>query len=907
MADESPTAPHARAANDVVAALQTDVERGLAADVVAARQAEYGPNQLAEAEAEPWWRALLAQFNQLVVWILIAAAVLSGLLADVTDTVAILSIVLLNGLLGYFQEARAAKALEALRNMSTPQCKVIRDGTLQTVAAAELVPGDLLQLEAGDHVPADARLVTAFSLMAQEAALTGESVPVNKRADESLEANALIGDRTNMLHLGTHITSGKGTAVVTTIGMETELGHIAGLLQRKDVEITPLQRRLEELGRILIVVCLVLVAVIFALQLARGGELMQVLLVSISLAVAAVPEGLPAVVTITLALGLQRMVRRNALIRKLPSVETLGSVTVICSDKTGTLTRNEMTVRELLIGESAYKVSGAGYSPQGEIQPVDDAADDAAQRDLKWALAIGWFCNGSEMTQAEDGSDNWKVVGDPTEGALLVLARKSKLDVEAALGPLVYEIPFDSDRKVMSVVHRRPDDACVLLLKGAPEMVLGRCVQEQVRGEVRPLTEDRKAAIVEANAALAGRALRVLALAYRNDPAAEDDGEQERDLTFVGLVGMIDPPRMEVKPAVERCRAAGIHPVMITGDHPATAMAIARELGIADETHRVVTGADLNAWDEAKLKSEVRDVAVFARVSAEHKLRVIDAWKSHGDVVAMTGDGVNDAPAVQAADIGIAMGITGTDVTKAASDMVLVDDNFASIVNAVEEGRGIFDNIQKFVHFLLACNAGEVLFMFLATLIGWPVPLMAIHLLWINLITDGIPALALAMEPTEKDVMSRPPRPPKAPVISFADGRRIATHGLIMAATAMIAFGVVYRSGDEHALETARTASFCVLALSQLFYALSCRSARLTMPEIGWFTNPTLIGAIVISALLQYAVVSWPATHRWLEVTSLPWTCWGEIVVLSLVPVTVVEGSKLVAKWTGWGAAPAGK
>jgi len=901
-----PAAAHAEPLESILSNLQTDRERGLTADDVTARLAQFGPNRLAESAPEPWWIKLLVQFNQLVVWILIAAAVVSGLLGDWTDTIAIAAIVILNGALGYFQEARAAQALDALRKMSAPMCKVLRDGTLHTVSAADLVPGDVLLIEAGDHISADARLLTAYSLLVQEAALTGESVPVGKNASQNLSEDASIGDRSNMLHMGTVAVGGKATAVVTGTGMQTELGHIAGLLQRQKTEITPLQRRLEELGRILIFVCLGLVSVIFLLQVLRGGTLLDTFLVAVSLAVAAVPEGLPAVVTVTLALGLQRMVKRNALIRKLPSVETLGSVTVICSDKTGTLTRNEMTVRELYVSGAGFNVSGGGYGDTGEIQPSGTTTlTPELEADLFQALVIGAVCNNAEVTRDAETSE-YQVIGDPTEAALIVVARKrGYTHAEHHPGETVHENPFDSDRKIMSVMVRRRSGETVLLAKGAPEMVLRRCTMERISGQLLPLSDSRREEILRVNGDLAARALRVLALADRAQPPAPGTSDQEQELTFVGLVGMIDPPRDEVKAAVARCRVAGIRPIMITGDHPETALAIARELGIATGDQHAITGHTVNTWDAETLQSNVHQVAVFARVSAEHKLKIVEALRHCGEVVAMTGDGVNDAPAVQAADIGIAMGITGTDVTKEASDMVLTDDNFNSIVNAVEEGRGIFDNIQKFVLFLLACNAGEVLFMFLATLIGWPIPLHAIQVLWINLITDGIPALALAMEPTEKDVMQRPPRPPQAPVIGKQDGIRILLHGLLISCIGLIAFAVVYQ-GDQAHLEEARTTSFCVMAFTQLFYAIACRSATRTMLELGPFTNPTLFYAIALSALLQVIVVTVPVFHPILETTALPLADWYWIVGLALAPVTILEVAKLIhSKWrTDVAAAP---
>jgi Ca2+-transporting ATPase len=616
-----------------------------------------------------------------------------------------------------------------------------------------------------------------------------------------------------------------------------------------------------------------------------------------------VPEGLPAVVTVTLALGLQRMVKRNALVRKLPSVETLGSVTVICSDKTGTLTRNEMTVRELLVGDRRYEVTGAGYAPRGAFRDAathQNVSQESSEfSPLRRVLEVGAWCNSAKLVAAGN-DDGWEVIGDPTEGALVVAARKAGIDLEESDGQIVYEIPFDSQRKEMSVVVKGGNGSTTMYTKGAPEVILDECRQMLNSGEPVDLDDPARERIRRANAEMASRALRVLALAYRPLPADAPDADKpaEQDLIFAGLVGMIDPPREEVKPAVATCRAAGIRPVMITGDHPETALAIARELAIVQPDDEALTGQQLDAMTDEELTQRVEASPVYARVSAAHKLRIVEAWQRRGQVVAMTGDGVNDAPAVKAADIGIAMGITGTDVTKEASDMVLTDDNFTSIVSAVEEGRGIFDNIQKFILFLLSSNASEVLLMFFAALVGWPAPLMAIQLLWINLVTDGLPALALAMEPPEPDIMQRPPRPPREPVITRARGLTILSHGLLLATVATLGFWLFYQ-GDESRLPEARTAVFCVLAFAQLFYALACRSQRYTMPELGFFSNPYLFGAIALSAIAQVAVVALPVLQPVFESRlEFGWK-WLWVALLALTPVTVIECTKLVRKAIG--------
>jgi P-type Ca2+ transporter type 2C len=896
-----PVPPYALSAEKILERFEVDAARGLDEAVVAEQRTRFGFNELTAAPPIPWWRKFLAQFEELVVGILIAAAVIAGLSGDWTDTFVILAIVLLNAIIGYLQEEKAERALAALQQLSAPMAKVLRGGVLQAVPARELVPGDRIELEAGDNAPADARLIEAFGIRVQEAALTGESVPVEKRSDSILPENTALGDRKNMVYMSTIVTAGKARAVVAATGMETELGRIAGLLQREKREPTPLQRRLAELGRILVIVCLAIVAVIFALELYRGRGLGDVFVRAISLAVAAVPEGLPAVVTLALALGLQRMVARNVLIRRLPSVETLGSVTVICSDKTGTLTRNEMTVRVIVAGNRWYRVTGTGYAPEGEFvsgspggEQLDagTAVDPHQTPDLLRALTIGLRCNGARVARSGEEGEGWKVIGDPTEGALVVAAMKARL--EPASDRPLFELPFDSDRKAMSVVYSVTDGGSEMFTKGAPEVILRSCTAELMNGEVTPLTDPRRREIGEANSQLAAKALRVLALAHRT--YAHTDAEQfvESEMVFCGLVGMIDPPRDEVKVAVARARAAGIRPVMITGDHPETASAIARELHLAGADDRTLSGHDLDNLTDDELARDVHHIAVYARVSPEHKLRVVRAWKSRGEVVAMTGDGVNDAPAVKAADIGIAMGITGTDVTKEASDMVLTDDNFTSIVNAVEEGRGIFDNIQKFVHYLLSCNAGEVLLMFFAVLVGWHAPLEAIQILWINLVTDGLPALALAMEHPERGIMRRPPRPPHESVITPRHGVLIGFHGLLIAAASAAGFGVVYHGPGDHSLERAQTVAFCIMSYSQLFFAIGCRSHTRTLPELGLFSNPHLLGAIVISGLLQLGVVSFPFAQSMFETTSLSGHEWLVVLGLALVPVTVIEIVKLV-------------
>ncbi|MFA4844635.1 MAG: calcium-translocating P-type ATPase, PMCA-type [Candidatus Margulisiibacteriota bacterium] len=875
--------------------LATDEKTGLTEAAVKERLVSFGPNQLKQNKTASPLAIFLEQFKGFIIWVLIGAALLSGFLQEWIDAAAIIAIVFVNAILGFVQEYRAEKSLAALKKLSSPTSKVIRAGQKKIIPSSGLVPGDLVELEAGDLVPADGRLVyTAPNFAVQEASLTGESMPVAKTSRQLEEKELPLADRGNMVYTGTSVVSGKARAIIVETGMKTELGRIAGMIQAIETEATPLQKKLEQFGKWIVYLCFVLVGLVFALEVWRGGEMINVLLTSVSLAVAAIPEGLPAVVTIALALGVQRMVTRHVLIRKLPSVETLGSATVICSDKTGTLTKNEMTVKVIFADSAIINVSGVGYEPKGEFLINGKTISPAAYPGLQKTLLCGVLCNGAELKRD-------KILGDPTEGSILVAAAKSglhKIKLEEEY-QFTEEIPFDPERKKMTII-REKEGRLYAFVKGAPDILLKDCTGIEEQGVRRSLSDQDKQKIIQANADLADQALRVLAVAYRvfeKAPAKYEVAIVEKELVFVGLVAMIDPAREEVKEAIRKCGTAGIKTIMITGDHKNTAVAIARELGIMKEGELALSGEELDQLSAEEFQGKVRQITVYARVSPENKLRIVRTWKSLGEVVAMTGDGVNDAPAVKEANIGVAMGITGTDVTKEVSDMVITDDNFASIVAAVEEGRGIYGNIRKFVHYLLSCNAGEILIMFIASLFGLPVPLLPIHILWVNLVTDGFPALALGMDPVTPDIMNRPPRPTHEPVVTVRRTVLMLVQGAFMAVCALLAFAYMLSAGES--LAHARTAAFVVLACAQLFHAFNCRSQTESIFKLGVFSNLNLLYACLVSFLLLMAVVYVPFLQGIFKTDPILGTHWLLVILLSSFPLWAMEIVKIMNKKGG--------
>ncbi|MBD3361976.1 calcium-translocating P-type ATPase, SERCA-type [Candidatus Woesearchaeota archaeon] len=846
---------------EVLIDLKTSV-KGLSQDEVSLRLEKYGPNEIREEKGVHPFIIFLEQFKSPIVWVLLAAVVVSFILSKYVDAIVIGAIIILNAVLGFVQEYKAEKAIEHLKKLVSLKALVLRDGEEQEVSASDIVPGDIVLIHTGDKVPADARIIESSNLQTQEAALTGESTPVKKK-EKKYSDFVNVADRMNMVFSGTVVTSGRARVVVTATGMKTEIGKIAEMIQTTESPPTVLQKQLSHLSIFLGILVVVIAFVVFLVGLAYGNEWFEMLMSAIALAVAAIPEGLPAVVTIALALGIQCLARKDSLMRKLPSVETLGACTVICSDKTGTLTHNEMTVKKIFANDRIISVTGSGYSTEGTFS--------SSPKDFEVLLRAGAL-NNDAVIKGEDSS--WKVIGDPTEAALLVSARKAGINVESLRQKVkrTDEIEFTSERKMMTTVHR-VNDKRVAYTKGAAEEVIKLCDRVLVDGQLKRMSKSYKERILSVNDKFASQALRVLGFAYKPLKSAEARGNIEKEMIFVGLQAMIDPPRAEVKDAISKCKTAGIHVIMVTGDHIGTAKAIAGDIGIEG---KAIAGDKLEQMES--LSKAVKEISIFARVNPEHKLKIISALKDNGHIIAMTGDGVNDAPALKKADLGIAMGITGTDVSKEASDMILADDNFASIVSAVEIGRSIFDNIKKFVEYLLSSNMGEVLTVFTAILFGLPLPVIAIQLLWINLVTDGAPALALGVEPAEKGIMKRKPRPVDAKIINLRRGIFIFLIGIIMMVGTLAAFEIAKPHAD---LGYARTVAFTTLMMFQMFNVLNQRSEDKSIFKIGLFKNKWLWGAIGLSIALQLMIVYIPFFNSIFITVPLNLIDWLWIVLIS--------------------------
>ncbi|OGO33600.1 MAG: ATPase [Chloroflexi bacterium RBG_16_54_18] len=928
---------HSLASDEVLAALNSMAESGLSEQEADRRLQQHGPNQLIEAPPTTFLQLLWGQFNNFVVILLVVASLISAILGDYIEAAAILAIVVLNATLGVVQERRAEQALAALRKLASPEAHILRGGSRRTVPASQVVPGDVVLLEAGNYIPADLRLLEAVNLRIEEAALTGESVPVQKDAGMRLETEIPLGDRKNTAFMGTLVNYGRGKGVVVATGMHTQIGLIAEMLQSVEHEPTPLQQRLSQLGKILGLASLVVCALVFIVGLLRGFDPLEMFIIAVSLAIAAIPEGLPAVVTISLALGMREMIKRHALIRRLSSVETLGSASVICSDKTGTLTQNEMTATHMWVDGKSFHISGGGYNPEGEFKLEGSPVDLSAYPGALTALWVACINNdaGLEVSSPGNGKSTYRMIGDPTEGALIVAAAKAgalSQELNSAY-PRLQEVPFDSERKRMVTIHKielpRPEDASpfqderhrdwyAVAVKGAPDLVLDLCQSYQrMDDQPVPLDQDMKFSILSSIDLMTQDALRVLGMAYKVTPDLPDVGDVaalESDLVFAGMVGMIDPPRPEVPPALQKGIRAGIRTIMITGDYPNTARAIAESIGLLRPGHEVLTGAEMNNLDDAEMQRRVRHVDVFARVSPEHKLRIVEALREDGEVVAMTGDGVNDAPSIKRADIGIAMGITGTDVAKESADMVLTDDNYASIVSAVEQGRIIYDNIRKFVFFLLSSNVAEIMIIFLATLAGLPPPLTAIQLLWLNLVTDGAPALALAMEKGDPDIMKRKPRPKEEPIMNRSMGLGIVIQTITQTGATLTAFalGLIWHSQENGVIlpginpllailrqdwrvidvQTAETMAFITLSLCELFRAYTVRAERSSIFKIGVFSNPYMQKAVGLSIVLILLVVSVPFLQPIFNTHFMSPREWLVVLSLSLIPATAEEITK---------------
>lgn len=877
--------------------LNVKLSAGLSTGEASKRIEEYGPNELKEEQGKSLMSKIIAQFSDFLILILMSAALISVFVGETKDAIVIMSIVIVNAMLGLYQEGKAEKALESLKKMASPTAKVLRDGKTQEIPAAQLVPGDVVVLETGDIIPADLRLVESSNLKIEEASLTGESVPSEKKASMELADVTPLGDRRNMAYMSTIVTYGRGNGVVVETGGSTEIGKIATMIQSIDEESTPLQKKLNQLGKILGITVILVCIAVFGIGLIQGRDLLEMFMIAISLAVAAIPEGLPAIVTIVLAIGMNKMVERNAIVKKLLAVETLGATSVICTDKTGTLTQNEMTVVKLFTNDRIVDVEGSGYEPEGKFLVEDNEIKIEELKGLNLLLTISALVNDAKLEEKED---QFRIIGDPTEGALLTLSEKGGIDSKTINGkyPRIKELPFDSERKMMTTFHEMAGkDEIVSFTKGAPDIIINRCDKILLDGDVVKLTDDVRKKLLDQNTAFSRDALRVLALAFREykkvpeDPSSE---EHENDMIFVGLTGMIDPPRSEARDAIAKCKNAGINTIMITGDYRETAFAIAKDLGLADKEEQAMMGSAIDSMSDEELKEVVKNTKVFARVSPEHKVRIVTALRANGDIAAMTGDGVNDAMAIKKADIGIAMGITGTDVAKNTADMILTDDNFASIVSAVEEGRIIFSNIKKFVYFLLSCNIGEILLVFISILLNLPVPLLAIQLLWLNLVTDSFPALALGVEKGEPDIMDIPPRDPDEAILDRRMLMGVSFQSLAVAGASLAAYLTALGAyGVENIVEV-RTITFTTLILSELLRAYSSRSQKYTLFKIGIFSNKKMLLATAGAFLLLMAVLYIPFMNDIFYTFPLNGGDWTIVLSFAFIPLVVGELSKIV-------------
>lgn len=870
---------------EVVSSLKSDASNGLSQDEVNRRLEEYGHNKLESKSRKSFLTIFFGQFKSFMIIILLIAAAISGVVGvmegeGLLDTFVILGILILNALVGAIQESKAESSLEALKSLAAPETKAVRNGRTGAVATEDLVPGDIVILETGAVIPADLRLTEAINLKVQESSLTGESLPVDKNTESVADADIPLGDRTNMAFSSGMVTYGRGRGVVVSTGMKTEVGKIAGMLQETVDTETPMSRRLEQLGKILGIAALIICAVIFAVGILYGNSVLSMFMTAVSLAVAAIPEGLPAVSTVVLAIGVQRLVKKNAIIRTLPSVETLGSATVICSDKTGTLTQNKMTIVEAYVNHRKDKINRSA--------PATELNDEE-----KKLLLTAVLCTDAQMSKNEDSIE---LTGDPTETALLDFGilygmKKDELDRKY---PRISEIPFDSERKRMTTVNRIPGDGSRINVKGGLDEVLSVCDKIIINGDIKPLSKDDADRIRKANEEMANNALRVLAMAYKDlpgEPSESDSNNLEKNLIFIGMSGMIDPARPEVIEAVEKCFTAGIKPVMITGDHKSTAMAIASEIGIYKEGDIAITGSELEKLNDEEFSNNVTKYSVYARVAPEHKVRIVKAWQKQGDIVAMTGDGVNDAPALKQADIGAAMGITGTDVAKGAADMVLTDDNFATIVTAVEEGRRIYDNILKAIQFLLSTNIGEIFLLLVTSVFNMGAPLLPIHILWVNLVTDSLPALALSIDPAENDIMRRKPRRSKKGFMTKGMIWRIMYQGIMIGAIPLAAYMTGVREGDQ---KLGQTMAFATLMFAQLVHVRNLHSITRSSLTISPLINKPLIGAIFASVILALIVLLIPTVRNAFSLIELDGSHWITVILMSLIPILVVDLFKLL-------------